>query len=234
MNIISKHRKGKGEGMRWAININKENLDLVKIFLRAGIRIRHVKNMPPMNFGVSDKEMAGTIERMEGGRMSQSFLFSNEPHYIDHFSSLFEEIWKDGTDAKVRIRGIEEGVDSEGIEIIQDPLEIQNLAFILIQTAKEEILVMYSTSNAFHRQERAGKIQLLKDAAKKRAVKVRILTPYDELILETLYRDHFHSLFNEMWKNGIDAKVRIKAIEDGVDSEGIEIIEHPVESTKIM
>ena len=93
-----------------------------------------------MNFGVSDKEMAGTIEKMEGGKMSQSFLFSNEPLYINHFNSLFEEIWKNGIDAKVRIKAIEEGVDSKGIEIIQDPVEIQKLGFSLVQKATEEIL----------------------------------------------------------------------------------------------
>jgi hypothetical protein len=81
MNIVDKHQKGEGKGMRWIINIDKENLNLVKVFLKAGIRIRHVKNMPPMNFGVSDKEMAATIEKMEGGKMSQSFLISNE-HFL--------------------------------------------------------------------------------------------------------------------------------------------------------
>src|SRR5215831_18933084 len=141
--------------------------------------------MPPMNFGVSDKEMAGTIEKMEGGKMSQSFLFSNEPLYITHFNSLFEELWKNGIDATVRINAIEAGVDSEGIKIIQNPVEIQRLAFSLIQKANQEILVMYSTANAFHRQEHAGKIQLLKDASTERGVKVRILTPEDELIVET-------------------------------------------------
>ena len=28
-------------------------------------KIKHVKNMPPMNFGVTDIEMAGTIEKMK-------------------------------------------------------------------------------------------------------------------------------------------------------------------------
>ncbi|HXX98383.1 MAG TPA: ATP-binding protein [Candidatus Bathyarchaeia archaeon] len=74
---------------------------------------------------------------------------------------------------------------SRAIEIIQDPVEIQKLAFNLIQTAMEEILVMYSTANAFHRQERAGKIQLIKEAATQRGVKIRILTPEDEQIVET-------------------------------------------------
>ncbi|HYA82885.1 MAG TPA: ATP-binding protein [Candidatus Bathyarchaeia archaeon] len=129
--------------------------------------------------------MAGTIEKMEGGKISQNFLFSNEPLYINHFNSLFEELWKNGIDAKLRIKAIEEGVDTEGIEIIQDPVETQKLAFSLIQKAMEEILVMYSTPNAFHRQERAGKIQLMKEVATERGVKVRILTPEDEQILET-------------------------------------------------
>jgi signal transduction histidine kinase len=90
---------------------------------------------------------------------------------------LFEEIWKNEIDVKVRINSIE-----ERIEIVHDHVEIQKLVFSLIQTAKEEILVMYSTANAFHRQERAGKIQLLKKVATERGVKVRILTPEDELI----------------------------------------------------
>src|SRR5215469_12961259 len=90
-----------------------------------------------------------------------------------------------GIDAKVKIKAIEEGVDSEGIEMIQDPVEIQKRAFSLIQTAKEEILVMFSTANSFHRQEQLGGIQLLKEAAMERGVKIRILTPEDELILES-------------------------------------------------
>ena len=85
----------------------------------------------------------------------------------------------------MRIKAIEEGVESEEIEIIQDPVQIQKCAFSLIQTAKEEILVMFSTANAFHRLEQAGGIQLLKEAATERGVKIRILTPKDELILKS-------------------------------------------------
>jgi two-component system, OmpR family, sensor histidine kinase VicK len=186
--VVDRNQKeggGEGDGLRWITNINKESLNLVKIFLDSGIQIRHIKNMPPISFGVSDKELAITMEKMEGGKISQSFLISNDPLYTIHFNSVFEELWKNGFDAKGRIKAIEEGVDSEGIEIIQDPVEIQKLGFSLVQTAIEEILVMYSTANAFHRQEYAGGIQLLREAATERGVKVRILTPEDELIAET-------------------------------------------------
>jgi len=137
--IVDIYRKGKGDGVRWIINTDKNSIKLVKIFLESGIQVRHIREMPPINFGVSDKEVALTMEKMEGGKMSRSFLISNDPLYVNYFNSSFEEIWKNGIDAKVRIKAIEEGVDSEEIEIIQDPVQIQKRAFSLIQTAKESL-----------------------------------------------------------------------------------------------
>ena len=79
---------------------NKDSLDLIKMFLNEGIQVRHLKNMSPMNFGVSNKDEAVTIEKMEGGKMSQSFLISKEPLYLNHFNSLFDELWRSGIDAQ--------------------------------------------------------------------------------------------------------------------------------------
>ena len=133
--------------MRWILNIDKENLNLVKVFLKAGIQIRHVKNMQVagLNFGVSDKEMAGTIENMEGGKMSQSFLFSNEPLYINHFNSLFEEIWKDGIDAKERIEDVEQGNIGD-IEVIPNSARAKGLYLNLVKSANEEVLLIFPTA----------------------------------------------------------------------------------------
>jgi two-component system, OmpR family, sensor histidine kinase VicK len=64
-----------------------------------------------MSFGVSDKEVAATIEKMEDGENVQSLLLSNEPVYVNHFYHIFEELWKNGIHAKDRIRDIEEGRD---------------------------------------------------------------------------------------------------------------------------
>ena len=52
---------------------------------------------------------------MEGGNLVQSLLISNEPAYVNHFKSIFEELWKNGVDVKSRINDIEEGLDTEGI-----------------------------------------------------------------------------------------------------------------------
>ena len=102
----------------------------MKVFLDAGTRVRHLKNLPPLSFGVSDKEIVATIEKMEGGKMVQSLLLSNEPAYIDHFRSIFEDLWAKGTDAEDRIKEIDEGTDLTDIEIIQNPRKVIEQASI--------------------------------------------------------------------------------------------------------
>jgi two-component system sensor histidine kinase VicK len=168
----------KAEGMRCIVNIDKkDSIDLIKVFLNAGIQVRHVKNMPPMNFGVSDKEVAITIEKMEGGKMSQSFLISNDPLYINHFNSIFEELWKNGIDAEDRIRDIEVGAEWADVEVIPMSSRAKDLYLNLVKKAEKEIIIMFPTTNAFIRQKNMGVIQFSEEAARERNVKIRILMP---------------------------------------------------------
>ena len=187
--VVEKHRTGKGDGMRWIVNMdNKDSLDLVKTFLNEGIHVRHLKNMPPMNFGISNKEMAVTIEKMEGGNMSQSFLISSEPLYINHFNSLFDELWKNGIDAEDRIKDIEEGVDTD-IEVVPNAATAREIYLNLVSHASEEILLILPTTKAFIRQEKIGIIIALREASKKRNVKVRILMPHADSLSEDKIQD---------------------------------------------
>ena len=162
LDIVERYKKGEGEGMRWIINIDKDNLDLVKVFLKSGIQIRHIKNMPPMNFGVSDVQMAATIEKMEYGKISQSFLISTEPFYIEHFNSLFDEIWKNGVDAKVRIADIEEGTDLADIEVIPRAAKARELYLDALKKSQKDIIIFFPTTNAFLRQNGMGAVRLAK------------------------------------------------------------------------
>jgi nitrogen-specific signal transduction histidine kinase len=193
--VSEKNKGGDDGGLRWLINIDKYNLSLSKIFLESGIQIRHIKNMPPMNFGVSDKEVALTIEKMEGGNISQNFLISNEPLYVAHFNSLFEELWKNGIDAKGRIKDIEQGVDLADIEVIPSSSKAQDKYLNTLRSALEEILLIFPTTNALIRQEKIGVIELAKEAVNERNVKVRILMPSNSLIDQNIIKplQHFSS-----------------------------------------
>jgi signal transduction histidine kinase len=179
-NILDKYKIGKGNGIKWIINIEKESVQLVKIFLDLGMQIKHVKNLPAMNFVIGDEEVNATIEKMEGGKMIQSLITSNEPIYVAHFYSIFEQLWNRGIDAQDRIRHIEEGkADETNIEIIPNPKKGIDNAWKILKSAKKEILVVCSTSNAFRRQLQIGSLLLLKEIVEKSNTKVRVLVPAD-------------------------------------------------------
>jgi hypothetical protein len=55
-----------------------------------GIEIKHVKNLPPIDFALSDRDLIATIEKAKGGAVIKNLLISNEPIYIEHFSSFFD------------------------------------------------------------------------------------------------------------------------------------------------
>ncbi|HEY6882943.1 MAG TPA: hypothetical protein VI278_02785, partial [Nitrososphaeraceae archaeon] len=186
--IVDKQRReAEGKGIRWITCINKDNIDLVKIFLNAWVQIRHVRNLVPMNFAVDNKHFYATIDKMEGGKILEQLLISNEPAYIKHYNSIFEEIWKDGVDATERIKDIEEGLDIADIEVIPSSARAQDRYLDIVKTAEEEILWVFPTVNAFVRHYKMGAIPLaIQEAVRRRKegrnVKVRILVPINRLV----------------------------------------------------
>jgi two-component system, OmpR family, sensor histidine kinase VicK len=187
---MERYRKGDHDGIRLVTSIDKDSVDLVRAFLKIGVQVRHVKNLPPLDFSVSDKDMVATILKSDYGEMNQNLLVSNEAAYLGHFASIFEELWKGGVEAESRINAIEEGVDSEGIEIIQNPTEILNLRQRLIKSAQEEILMVYPASLEYvhlpgEKTQTISLMELLKESVH-RGVKVRIVASKEDSLQETL------------------------------------------------
>ena len=176
--LLDKQKEGKHKGIRYITNIEHDSIHLARLYMDHGIQIKHVKNLPPMSFGISDKEIALTIEKMDGGKKVQSLLISNEPLYLKHINSIFEELWRNGTDAVNRIREIEQGIEPARIEIIETPRKAVEIARNIVKAAKNEVLRIYPSLNAFRRQVRIGALHLFREAVQN-GVNVRILIPAD-------------------------------------------------------
>jgi two-component system, OmpR family, sensor histidine kinase VicK len=189
--LLDKQRRGEHKGIRYITKIDRENIELVKKYLKSGTQIKHTRSLPPMSFGFSDKEIAATIDKMEHGKRAQNLLISNESAYLKHFGSIFEELWNNGVDAADRIKDIEEGIDLAEIEIITNPREGIGRAWSAIKRAKEEILIMFSSANALRRQILMGGLGLLKDASERRNIHVKLLIPHenDQRILSTIIQE---------------------------------------------
>ena len=184
--LWQKQEDGKDNGVRYVTNIDKDKVGLARKFMDAGIQIRHVKNLSPMSFVVSDREIAATIEKVESGKMVQTLLLSSEPAYVDHFKTIFKDLWKNGIDINERINDIEAGADLSDIEVIHRSPRAGVLYMSLVKSAEKQILLMFPTTGAFVRQQRMGIIHLCEERAKQHNVHVRILMPADKLTEQTV------------------------------------------------
>jgi hypothetical protein len=67
-------------------------------------------------------------------------------------------------------------------EIIRDPKAMQEHVVEMVRSAKEEILVIFSTPDAFRRQVKIGGLDLLVRTIKSKGVEVRYLLPVDDYV----------------------------------------------------
>jgi two-component system sensor histidine kinase VicK len=127
------------------------------------------------------------------GRIVSTHAFRGErglPHavessvkvFVEQQQYFFETLWNKAIPADQKITEIEQGIEPEVIETIRDPKETQALTLEMIKSAKEEVLVIFSTSNAFRRQEKAGALNLLVKTAKSKNLKIRMLSPIDDYV----------------------------------------------------
>jgi len=171
--------KNRGIRSRFIVEITNENLQYCKDLMKITDEIRHMDKIEA-NFGLNEIEYLGSITLQEEALQA---TYSDVKEVVEQQQFIFDTLWSRAIPSEQKIIEIEEGIEPEVIETIGNPFEIQKLAFKLVRAAKDEILLVFSTANAFHRQERTGMINLLKEAAE-RGVKIRILTPIDDLLKE--------------------------------------------------
>jgi two-component system, OmpR family, sensor histidine kinase VicK len=172
----------RGGKIRFITEITKENLHYCKELRKIVTEMRHLEGLIG-GIAVSESEYMSTTTLREKQLLTQVF-YSNANEVVKQGQYVFDTFWHKAISAEDRIREIEEGIKPDFIETIRDPTRVQNIAFELVKSSKEEILTIFSTSNAFFRQERAGGISLLNEAAKYSHRNVRILVPYDAKIEE--------------------------------------------------
>ncbi len=190
--IMNKYRNGEHEGIRWVTTVDNNNLYLIKEFLNIGVRIRHVNNMPPIDFAVSDREMitfVGGFKTIDNRSKPsadvdtmQNLLVSNEPAYLDHFISFFEELWNNGIDARDRIKVIEQGLEPEFLEVIKDSKKSSQILVDIVGSIKKEGLFLLPVDKAMIRVDKLGVIDHLINASIKGAV-IKIICPLTEINL---------------------------------------------------
>ncbi len=219
--VMDKYERGHHSGIRWITNISCRNdVGLAKLFLDIGVKIRSVRNLPPLNFLLNNRiflSNAEPIDRKEERKTINSLFTSNDDLYINQYKTVFEELWKNGIDAKDVIEDIERGLDNETVDIISRSSNAGNTYLDLLNSANNEIMLMLPTANSFMRQNKLGVIDTVTYAATCRSVKVRVLVPKNKKTAELIDSLEKHKYFIDNMNNN-RSNFQIRCIQTSLET----------------
>jgi two-component system, OmpR family, sensor histidine kinase VicK len=201
--LLTKLKKGNVK-IRYITDINKDNLTYCKELLKFYTEIRHLEGMKA-NFSISETEYMASSSVIQGEEVQQQssgpiqqVIYSNVKDIVEQQKYVFESFWNRSILAEQRINELEKGTVLGHTEVIQIPTKSKELLIRLLQSSKKQILLLLPTVNAFLREERLGIIDYLKDAAKKRSINVKIITPVNDKIneiIQNIKSDNINNFF---------------------------------------
>ena len=170
-------RSGKA---RWITEVNPSNIKYI-VKLMQFAEVRHLDGIRGNAVAVNENECLTTIN-LKMGNYSPYAIINTVKDMVEQEKFTFETLWAKAVPAEHRIREIEQGVEPQRIEVIYDAGQALELYQSLIMSAEKEIKLMFPTTNALIRQDKAGILFLLQEAAKK--CQVKVLVPNEELICD--------------------------------------------------
>jgi signal transduction histidine kinase len=175
-------KNNKGLKIKAITEITKDNLKCCKEYMHIVTELRHLDGIRG-NFATSESEYIATATLQETTQRLQ-IIYSNVKNIVEQHQYLFENLWTRAIPAEEKIKEIENQIILGKTEVIRNPKDIQELFIDMVKSAKQEVLLVLPTINAFYREERIGLIELLKQAAgrKDNKVNVKILTPRNDII----------------------------------------------------
>jgi two-component system, OmpR family, sensor histidine kinase VicK len=177
--------KSRGIKTRYLTEITTDNIPYIKeLMILAVDELRHLEGIKG-NFMISEGEYLAPLILYEKGKIASQIIYSNVKELVEQQQYIFDTFWNKSISGEQRIREIEEGIEPSNIQVIQNPKESIELAYNIIKSAKEEVLRIFPSINAFRRQVPIDIMHLFREAVE-RGVKVRILIPAAEQEMKQL------------------------------------------------
>ncbi|MGA9845900.1 MAG: ATP-binding protein [Nitrososphaeraceae archaeon] len=174
--------KRRGIKIRFITEINSFNIHYCKELLKIVTELRHLDGIMG-NFGICDGREYLAAANIKEKQAVPQLIYSNVKEVVEQQQYIFESFWSRAAPAEQKIVEIEEGIVFATTEVLQNPQTTKEVFINMIKSAKEEILLVCPTINAFLREQRIGIIDLSIQAITRwPGLNVRIITPTSEII----------------------------------------------------
>jgi two-component system sensor histidine kinase VicK len=175
--------RNRGVKLRTITEITPNNITYCKRMVER-MELRHLDGIKG-SFSISDKKTYRGSASMNEGEPPTEGVRSTTRVFVEQQQYFFETLWNKAIPARKRFKEIEQGAKTEFVETVRDPHQIEELGFDLIRRAEEEIAILFSVTNASRLQAKRDALELIREAALSRGVKVRILVPANDNNNET-------------------------------------------------
>jgi nitrogen-specific signal transduction histidine kinase len=137
----------------------------------------------------------------------EDFYGKNIKNFIGNTQFVFDTFWDKAIPTPDEIQEIKDDKFSKpSLKVIKDPEEAIRTAINLVQSAEDEVLLLFSSANGFNRRMVLGDgfltLQRLQDKTKGN-IKLRILTPFDKKIVDAV---------SKLMAKGVDIKYLPEAL----------------------
>jgi signal transduction histidine kinase len=108
---------------------------------------------------------------------------ANLKNFMGTSQFIADPFWDRTIPTEEEIKEINQEINKPDIRVINNREEALKISMQLIKAAKNEILLLFSSANAFYRRiVRADGLDVIREILQSDQVKIRILTPFDEKI----------------------------------------------------
>ncbi len=170
--------KKRGVKLRYATEINKDNISYCKQMMTMVDELRHLDGIKG-NFYISETGYLAPATFHEAGKSAAQIIYSNVKEIIEHQKYVFETLWSKTIPAEQRIREIEEGTEAEFYEVITDNEKASQILVDMTKSTKSEALIFLPNDKALVRIDRLGIIDYLVKASQN-GVNVKIISQLSE------------------------------------------------------
>jgi two-component system sensor histidine kinase VicK len=188
-----KDLKNKGIKVRFVTALSDRNISFCRQLMKCG-EVFHNDRVKG-NFQIADGTdylcyIAENGDHSEGKQQRQQLqLFhANTKSFVDVQQYLFDNLCNNSTPAKERIKEIGRGVRTDFTDTINEPDEIAKILNNLLISSRDEILLLFSTSNSFYRAKHSGMLNSLRQVSN--GVTVKVLTqPSEDITKEPIQEE---------------------------------------------
>jgi len=144
--------KNKGIRMRFVTAVNEENISFCRQIMKLGAEVYH-NDRAKGNFEIADgTEYLCYISDSEDHTEGRELLFHTKYKYFVKIQQcLFDNLCDKAIRAKEKIKQIERGFKNDFVDTINESELIRTIVNNQLMSARDEILLLFSTTNSFYR-----------------------------------------------------------------------------------